>query len=559
MAERIFYKNLDELPDVPLSTGSTRVIKTGSWRNIKPVIEDKAAPCSKACPIGTKIPVYFYHVIEKNLDKAADILLEKNPFPAITGRVCPAFCQVGCNRKRFDERISIREIERYVGDYILKRGYKIKKLPPETGKKIAVVGSGPAGIACAYYLRQMGHKPVIFEKEEAPGGVLRYGIPSYRLPKDILDREFELLEKMGVEIVTGKALGKDFDVEKLKKDFDAVFIGIGATLEKGMRIEGEEHFISGTHFLKEVNQGKDVSRYKGKKVAVVGAGNTAMDVVRTLKRIGADPCILYRRTEAEMPALEEEREKAKADGIPFYLLTLPIKAEKKNGKIILTNQKMQLGEPDKSGRRRPVPIEGSEYQEEYDFVITAIGEQADRKILPEEFLGDDGWVYADKKTGATKVEGVFAGGDFITGPATVVEAEAWAQKAAKSIDRYLKGEEIFVKEIPPRTVSYMLINTNYFDKKPAIHPVELPVKERVTSFEEEVKTFSEEMAIEEAERCFSCGYCNSCGNCYVYCPDMSIIWNKETNRPEVDYDYCKGCGICSKECPRGIIQMVSEV
>ncbi|MEN3044383.1 MAG: NAD(P)-binding protein [Candidatus Hydrothermales bacterium] len=554
MSERIHYKNIDELPEIALSVGSTRVLKTGSWRNVKPVIEDKAAPCTKACPIGTKIPQYFYHTIEKDLDKAADILLEKNPFPAITGRVCPAFCQIGCNRKRFDERISIREIERFVGDYILERGYKVKNLPSDTGKSIAVVGSGPAGMAAAYYLRRAGHKVTIYERESLPGGVLRYGIPPYRLPKDILDKEFEMLLNMGIKIETNRELSKDLDLEELRKNFDALFIATGAWIEKKMKIEGEELFLSGVHFLKEFNTGKDISRFKGKKVACIGAGNVAMDVVRTLKRINAKPEILYRRTEAEMPALEEEREKAKKDGIPFHLLVLPIKAKEKNGKTVLTIQRMQLGEPDSSGRRRPVPVEGSEYEEEYDFVIKAIGEESDRKLLPPEYLGEDGWPYADKKTAATKVKGVFAGGDFIQGPSTVVEAESWAQKAAESINRYLKGEDLTIKESVPKTVSYMLIKTDYFKKEKAIHPFELTVEERINSFEEEVKTLSDELAIKEAKRCFSCGYCNSCGNCFVYCPDMAVLW--KDSRPLIDYDFCKGCGVCASECPRGIINMV---
>ncbi len=556
MTEGISHKNIEGLPYVALSTGSTRVLKTGSWRNIKPLIEDKAAPCSKACPLGTKIPNYFYFIIEKDLEKAACILLEKNPFPAITGRVCPAFCQIGCNRKRFDEEISIREIERYVGDYIIKRGYKLKDLPPETGKRVAVIGSGPAGASCAYFLRRYGHSVTIFERESLPGGVLRYGIPSYRLPKEILDKEFEMLEKMGIKIETNKELGKDIHIEDLRSKFDAVFIGIGAWIEKKMGLEGEENFLSGVHFLKEVNEGKDFSNLKGKKVAVIGGGNVAMDVVRTLKRIGAEPYVLYRRTEAEMPALLEEREKAKKDGIPFRFLTLPIKAEKRGNKIVLTNQKMELGEPDKSGRRRPIPIKGSEYEEEYDFVIKAIGEESDRKVLPEEYLGEDGWPYADKRTGATKIKGVFAGGDFIQGPSTVVEAESWGEKAAKSIDRYLKGEDINVKETPLKTVSFMLIKTEYFEKQKRVHPEELSVEERIKSFEEEVKTLKEEEVLKEARRCFSCGYCNSCGNCYVYCPDMCILW--ENGKPKVDYDFCKGCGICANECPRGIIQMVPE-
>lgn len=554
MEGKIFYKDINGLPEVALSVGSTRVLKTGSWRNLKPVIEDKAAPCSKACPLGTKIPQYFFHIIEKNLDKAAHLLLEKNPFPSITGRVCPAFCEIGCNRKRFDERISIRELERFVGDYILKRGYKIKELPPDTGKKILVIGSGPAGMAASYFLRKKGHSVIIYERESLPGGVLRYGIPSYRLPKDILDKEFDKLSKMGIKIETNKELGKDFTIDEVKNKFDAIFIGIGAWVEKKMKIEGEELMISGLHFLKEVNEKKDISKFRNKSVACIGGGNVAMDVVRTLKRIKANPEILYRRTEAEMPALEEEREKAKSDGIPFHLLVLPVKAQRKNDKIVLTLQKMQLGEPDSSGRRRPIPIDGAVYEKEYDFVIKAIGEEADRKVLSSEYLGEDGWPFADKKTAAMKVNGVFAGGDFIQGPSTVVEAESWAQRAAESIDRFLKGEDINVREIPPKTVSFMLINTDYFDKEKKVHPAILSVNERIETFEEEVKTLEEEMAIKEAKRCFSCGYCNSCGNCYVYCPDMAILW--KDNRPSVDYDFCKGCGICAKECPRGIIQMV---
>ncbi|MEN3046827.1 MAG: NAD(P)-binding protein [Candidatus Hydrothermales bacterium] len=554
MNERIFYKNIDELPEIALSIGSTRVLKTGTWRNLKPIIEDKAAPCAKACPIGTKIPQYFYYVIEKDLDKAADILLEKNPFPAITGRVCPAFCQIGCNRKRFDERISIREIERFVGDYILKRGYKVKNLPPDTGKAIAIVGSGPAGMAAAYYLRRYGHKVTIYERESLPGGVLRYGIPPYRLPKDILDKEFDMLLNMGVKIETNRELSKDLDLEELRRNFDAVFIATGAWIEKKMKIEGEELFLSGVHFLKEFNMGKDLSKFREKRVACIGGGNVAMDVVRTLKRINAKPEILYRRTEAEMPALEEEKEKAKKDGIPFKLLVLPIKAKEKNGKTVLTIQRMQLGEPDSSGRRRPVPIEGSEYEDEYDFVIKAIGEESDRKLLPPEYLGEDGWPYADKKTAATKVKGVFAGGDFIQGPSTVVEAESWAQKAAESINRYLRGEDITIKESVPKTVSFMLIKTEYFRKEQAVHPPELTVEERINSFEEEIKTLPEELALKEAKRCFSCGYCNSCGNCFVFCPDMAVLW--KDSQPVIDYDFCKGCGVCASECPRGIISMV---
>ena len=552
--EKIKFENLKDYPEVPISTATTKHNKTGSWRNLKPIIKNKSAPCSKACPTNTLIPEYFNFFIDEDIKQAGRILTLHNPFPSITGRVCPAFCQTACNRRKFDERISIREIERVVGDLYLP--YKIEQKPEEEkDKKVAVVGAGPAGLSCAFYLRKIGYKVIIFEKEEKAGGILRYGIPEYRLPKKIIDKEIEILEEMGIQFEFKKELGKDINVYDLKKEFDAVFIGIGAHIEKKMGIEGEENFISGSEFLKEVSLGK--TRPPGKKVGVVGGGNVAMDVVRTLLRMGAEPILLYRRTENEMPALKEEIEKAKEDGIEFRFLVLPIKARKENDKIILTNIKMKLGEPDKSGRRRPIPIEGSEEDEIFDAVITAIGEESDRSCVPPEILGEDGWIYADKRTGATKIEGVFAGGDFVEGPSTVVQAFGWGRKSAEAIDRYLKGEDILKLEVPEKTVSFMQIQMEYFEKKNALTPKELSPFERVRSLEiEENPGFTKEEALEEVLRCFSCGVCNSCGICYVYCPDVAILWINE--KPEVDYDYCKGCGICAKECPRGIITMAPE-
>ena len=554
MEEKIKFDELKDYPEIPISTATTRHNKTGSWRNMRPLIKDKAAPCIKACPTNTLIPKYFNFFIDGNIKEAGRILTLHNPFPSITGRVCPAFCQTACNRRKFDERISIREIERVIGDLYLP--YKIEQKPEkEIDKKIAVIGAGPAGLSCAFYLRKFGYKVIIFEKEEKAGGILRYGIPEYRLPKKVLDKEIEILEEMGINFEYKKELGKDIDLYELKKEFDAVFIGIGAHVEKKMMIEGEENFISGLKFLKEVSCGK--REPPGKKVAVIGGGNVAMDVIRTLLRMGANPILLYRRTENEMPALKEEIEKAKEDGIELRFLILPVKAKRENDKIVLTNIKMKLGEPDKSGRRRPIPIEGSEEEEIFDAVITAIGEESDRSCVPKEILGEDGWVYADKRTGATKIEGVFAGGDFVQGPSTVVEAFSWGRKSAEAIDRYLKGEEILKVEIPEKTVSFMQIQMEYFERKNALKPKEIPPSERIKSLEiEENLGFTKEEAEEEALRCFSCGICNSCGICYSYCPDAAILWKE--NKPEIDYDYCKGCGICAKECPRGIITMERE-
>jgi putative selenate reductase YgfK subunit len=553
MGERIIYESAGEMPEIPVSTSDTLYNKTGSWRNVKPVIENKAAPCTKACPTNVLIPQYFDQILRGNIEEAGRIFMLRNPMPSVTGRVCTHPCEIGCNRGRYDQAISIRSIERFLGDAILDK----KGVPPEkeTGKRIVIAGSGPAGMSAAFYLRRKGHTVIVLEKSELLGGVLREGIPSYRLPREIVEKEIKALERMGVEFKTGVEVGRDIGVEELLKQYDAVFMATGAHLERSMKIPGEEHMVSGLNFLKRVARGE--VKPPGKNVAVIGGGNVAMDVARTLLRLGATPVVLYRRTRKEMPAIDEEVERALEDGIEFRFLTLPVKVEKKNGKLIVTNVKMELGEPDSSGRRRPIPIQGSEYEMEFDAIIKAIGEYADTSILPKEVLDKDGWVVADKQTGSTSVPGLFAGGDLVEGPSLVVKAIAWGRKAADAIDLYVRNEKPSPPERPPKTVAFNRIQTEYFPKRERLKERELSVEERVKSISlEEVLGYTSESAIEEAERCFSCGHCNSCGNCWIYCPDIAIKWIDE--KPEVDYDYCKGCGICSTECPRGIIDLVRE-
>ncbi len=542
---------LHNLPEAPVTLETTLINKTGSWKNIQPVLQESTAPCTAACPAGIEIPLYFDMLIRGRFDEAAKILHESNPFPSITGRVCPHFCEQKCNRGYFDEAIGIRGIERYLGDLYLDKKWS----PPDVTRdeKVAVVGSGPAGLSAAHFLRKKGYRVTVFERDQKLGGVLRYGIPDYRLPKDILDREIEALKREGIEFKTGVEVGKDISFEELKNSFDAVFFGTGAPLEREMRIPGEELFIKGVEFLKDVNTGK-IKKFSG-KVAVVGGGNVAMDVARSLLRLGATPVVLYRRTEKEMPAIREEVERAMEDGIEFKFLTLPVRAEKKNGKIELTNIKMKLGEPDETGRRRPIPIEGSEFTEEYDAVITAIGELADLSIFPEDLLNKKGWLDVDLRTTATKDDRVFAGGDLVLGPATVIEAIALGKRAAINIDRRINGLEL--KEFRPfeKVVEYKKIVLDYFMEEPRQKQPEVPVEERIRHFDvEEVGDYTPEQVQKEALRCFSCGHCNGCGTCWVFCPDMAIGW--ENDQPVFIYDYCKGCGICSAECPRDVIQMV---
>ncbi|MFC1928284.1 FAD-dependent oxidoreductase [Chloroflexota bacterium] len=460
-------------------------------------------PCSSNCPAGVDIPSYLAEIRDGDLLEAAKILLNSNPLPAITGRVCPHRCEQDCNRGEFDEAVSIRSIERFMSDYILDNAAEIIK-PPEidTGKSVAIVGSGPAGLSAAYYLRRLGHRVTIYERMEKPGGLLTYAIPAYRLPKAIVDRQIKALEGAGIEFKLKVNIGKDMSTGGLMKSADAVFLACGAWKEREAGIKGEELISSGVEFLKDVNLG--VKEAPGKEVAVIGGGNVAIDVARTLLRMGAEPVVVYRRTEAEMPAIEEELEKAKEEGIKFEFLTLPVEAWKKGNKVVLKRVKMKLGPPDESGRPRPIPIEGTEFTTEFDAVIKAIGEVADTLHVPAEFLDERGRLKIDPSKHLLG-KNLFAGGDFVTGPATVVEAIAGGRKAASSIAQYLKDtraqaeEEEAIK--PPQQ-----FNSSYLKKTSRVQTPELPISERIKSMEvEDVLGLGSDEMEKEANRCFNCG------------------------------------------------------
>ena len=323
--------------EMPVTTLSVPTIgsagKTGFWRDFRPVLVELVSPCTHDCPANNRLPQIFEKIRDGKLEEAAKIFLETNPFPSITGRVCPHFCEEHCNRGEYDESISIRSIERFLGDYILERKGEsdFHEISTEKGKKIGIIGSGPAGLSAAYYLRKMGYNVTIFESEEKSGGMLTYGIPPYRLPKQIVEKEVAALAKMGIEIKTGKTVGEDIKFEYVQKEFDAVLLAIGAGKERDIGISGEELMMSGLEFLGEVNKG--LMEPPGIAVAVIGGGNTSVDVARTLKRLKAKPAVLYRRTEKEMPAISEEVTKAKEDGIEFHFLTQPVEAKKRTEKL----------------------------------------------------------------------------------------------------------------------------------------------------------------------------------------------------------------------------------
>ena len=463
---------------------------------------DTPEPCVYGCPNGTAIPSIMSRIKNGDFEGAAEILLNFNPIPYITGRVCPHKCEEQCSRNILDESLAIRAVERLLGDYILENVDRLIKTPEAgTEKKIAVVGSGPAGLSAAYFLRRRGYKVTVFEKEDTAGGVLRYGIPPFRLPKKLVEKTVEIFQnKLGIEFRFNTEIGRDLTLKDLMDRYDAVFLATGAWKEASMQIPGEELMENGLDFLKRVNKGETKTLWK--KVVVVGGGNVAIDVARVLLRLGVEPIIVYRRTEKEMPALKEEVQVAKEEGVKFEFLTQPVKAEKVGEKIVLTCVKMKLGPLDETGRPKPVPIEGSEFTMECDAVIKAIGERPDLSFIPAEF------VEADRlKCDVSGFIGrnLFAGGDAVTGPATVVEAIAAGRKAAESINVYLTSKK---EEAPPvkREMRLEKVDVSCLKKMNRVEVPELSPKDRIHSLEtEDVIGISWEDAKYEAGRCLNCG------------------------------------------------------
>ena len=462
-----------------------------------------SSPCEAQCPNGTSIPEYFDLIRKGDMDGAAEILWDMNPLAAVVGRVCPHTCQNECNRNQYDEAVSIRNIERTVGDYMLDNAERlIKKPAASTGKSIAVIGAGPAGLTAAYFLRREGHDVTVYDANEKAGGMLRYGIPAYRLPRKIIDRLVEIFEGMGIVFVQKFTAGKDSTVEELRATSDAVFVAVGAwkAVPVGCAGDDAEGVIGGINFLKSASEGRDTG-IKGKTVAVVGGGNTAMDCCRTAMRLGAAKVYnFYRRTEAEMPAEEDEIREARAEGIEFRFLVAPeeiIKGEK--GIKAVKLQKMQLGEPDESGRRRPVPIRGEFDIVDVDILLSAIGQRVDISGL-EIDATDRGWIAVDD-THMAGTDKVFAAGDAAIGPRTAIEAIADARKAADSINRFLGGKSILREK---KLHQELFFDEACINESEPLVLEDIPVSERELDREDNSSASIEEIK-REAGRCYNCG------------------------------------------------------
>jgi dissimilatory sulfite reductase flavoprotein subunit len=532
---------------------------------LRPKKVEKTPPCMTGCPQGTDIRGFMTAIQfgekdekprEESLRKAWDILVDKNPLPAICGRVCPHPCETECNRKDKEAPVGINRLERFIGDYGIEKGWALPNDAEQSyDEKVAVVGSGPAGLSCAYHLARRGYPVVMYEAFEKTGGMLRYGIPPYRLPHDVIDAEVQRILDLGVELKVDTVIGKDISLEDLKAQSAAVFVGIGAHVGKKLRVDGEDapNVLAGTEFLRLANLGNapDV----GDKVLVIGGGDTAIDAARVSRRLGAEVTIVYRRTRAEMPAIDEEVVGAEEEGVAMHFLAQPVKLNLDGEKAVsMTCLQCELGEPDESGRRRPVQIEGSEFDIAATTIIAAISQEPAWDGF-EEVKGGERWLNVDDG-GHTPMPEVWAGGDVID-LALVTTAIAQGRLAADTIHRELRGEAASEPGAEKPIIRADKMILTFYEEQARSEAAEVAPENRFEDPNREiVATLDEDAAIAEAKRCMSCGMCFDCGTCWSYCQDGAIIKPIETGGEYAfKMDFCNGCKKCAEQCPCGFLEM----
>jgi 2-oxoacid:acceptor oxidoreductase delta subunit (pyruvate/2-ketoisovalerate family) len=592
LAKQYVLKTWRDMTAMNVSLGTMLHNRTGSWRAIRPVYEDKIPTCQNACPVGNDIEGWLRLLEQRKYKEAYWHLKREEPFPAILGRVCFKFCENACNRSALDRNIDINDLECFLGDWV-SSSEPHPLIRAGNGKTLAVVGSGPAGMSASYFARLLGFNVTIFEKYPSPGGILRVGIPAYRLPREVVDAEFLGLQGMGIELRTNTLIGRDISLRELASRFDYIFLGTGAHRSLPSGLEGDgigDEVMSGLTLLNRVALGEKVAL--GRQVVVIGGGNTAIDAARSAIRLGSEVTVVYRRSEAEMPAHPEEVLSAREEGVQFRFLAAPervIRSET-GGIDTLLCCEMALGAPDESGRKQPIKKDGSSFPINAQTIVTAIGEEPDLENFDGLPLNRDRTVDVDNGLSIPFYAGwsarIYAGGDIINIPRTVAHAVASGKRAAIAIDCDRRGEDfpsalekIKVGQGPALSFSlYMgwddfnpsprnnrtvvdskLIVYDYFQKDPQLEKSVRAKSRRAVSFEPCRLPLSEKDVHFESQRCMHCGRCTHCDNCLIFCPDVSILDKSEgTSGYFIDYEYCKGCGICSTECPRQAITMVSE-
>jgi 2-oxoacid:acceptor oxidoreductase delta subunit (pyruvate/2-ketoisovalerate family) len=535
---------------VTLDVGSSLANKTGAWRVERPVYVDRLPPCNDACPAGEDIQRWLYHAEEGDYEGAWHALVEDNPLPAVMGRACFHPCETACNRAQVDEAVGINAVERFLGDMANERGWTLSPdaIGAPTKRRVLVVGSGPAGLSAAYHLRRLGHAVTMRDSSPLPGGMLRYGIPRYRLPRHVVDADIARIVALGVALELDRRVD-DVRGAMEEEGFDAVFLGVGAQVGRNAYIPAGDsaHVLDAVSLLRSMED--QAPPLLGRRVVVVGGGDTAMDAARTARRLGAeDPIVVYRRTRDRMPANDIEVEEALEEGVSMRWLSTVARAEE--GKLVIERMELDAdGFPQPTGEFEDLPA---------DALVLAMGQESDLSLVSTlpDVTTDDGVVdvRADRMTGHP---GVFAGGDMTAGERTVTTAVGHGKAAARAIDRWLRAEPpAAVVRHGPATVDRL--NTWYYADAPKTLRPRLELSRRTSTFDEVVAGLDESNALFEARRCMSCGNCFECDNCFGVCPDNAVRKLGPGQRYQFDYDYCKGCGLCAAECPCGAIDMVPE-
>jgi len=533
---------------ITLDPGSSLANHTGTWRTMRPEYVDRLPPCNHACPAGENIQGWLYHAESGDYEKAWRLLTEDNPLPAVMGRVCYHPCETSCNRAQLDTAVGINSVERFLGDEALRRSWKFEAPKAPSGKRVLVVGAGPSGLSAAYHLARLGHAVEIHEAGPIGGGMMRFGIPKYRLPRDVLEAEIRRILALGVTLKLGAKV-TDIRAAMAAGKFDAAFLAVGAHVAKRAYIPAGSaaKVLDALSVLRSMD-GTD-KPLLGRRVVVYGGGNTAIDVARSAKRLGADEAVIvYRRTRERMPAHDFEVEEALQEGVLIRWLSTIKQASESS----ITIEKMTLddqGFPQPTGELETLAA---------DSVVLALGQDVDLSLLQ----GVPGLEVAD---GVVQVgpnmmtghAGIFAGGDMVPAERTVTVAVGHGKKAARHIDAWLRGGTYAA---PPRheLAEFSRLNTWYYSDAPQRVRAVLDLVRRQSTFEEVVQGLDESNAQYEARRCLSCGNCFECDNCYGVCPDNAVIKLGPGKRFQFNFDYCKGCGLCAAECPCGAIRMVPE-
>lgn len=533
---------------ITLTPGTSLANLTGTWRTMRPVYVHRLPPCNNACPAGENIQGWLFHAESGDYEQAWRVRVENNPLPAVMGRVCYHPCETACNRGQLDESVGINSVERFLGDEAIRRGWQFDKPKTSSGKRVLVVGAGPSGLSAAYHLARMGHSVEIREAGPMAGGMMRFGIPKYRLPREVLEAEVQRILALGVTLKLGEKV-ENIEQSMTQGGFDAAFLAVGAHIAKRAFIPAGDaaHIVDAVSVLRSM-EGEDQPML-GRRVVVYGGGNTAIDVARTARRLGAtEAIIIYRRTREKMPAHDFEVEEALQEGVMIKWLSTIKHADEG----VLTVEKMVLddkGSPQPTGEFETI---------EADSLVLALGQDVDLSLL-------DGIAGLEIKDGTVQVSehmmtgfpGIFAGGDMVPSERTVTVAVGHGKKAARNIDAWLRGA-VYTPPQKPEIATFDKLNPWYYsDADKTVRPM-LDSIRRQSSFDEVQGGLNETNALFEARRCLSCGNCFECDNCYGVCPDNAVIKLGVGKGFEFNYDYCKGCGLCVAECPCGAIRMEPE-